>query len=201
MATRRTYHHGNLRRALLDAALRFLRRGDVTDLTMQVVARKAGVSSGAPYHHFRDKAELLAALATEGFELLGEAMSAALAETEEPQARVAALARVYLGFAASHSAHYRVMFLPDVADRKRFAPLHAAADQGLQRLVAALAGLHPGVGTEQLLLRALTLWSTCHGFAWLRLEGVIENMPVLPALQQVEESIIAEIASSAARAL
>lgn len=202
MPARRTYHHGNLRRALLDAALATLKQsGDVTALTMQHVARRAGVSSGAPYHHFQDKAELLAALATEGFEQLVAALSTALAGAASPRDRVAGFARIYLAFAADHAAHYRVMFLPDIGDRRRFATLHAASDRGLQLVVRTLADAHPGAPTDRLLTRAVTLWSTCHGFAWLRLEGVIANMPVLPALPRVEAAIVAEIADAAMRPL
>ena len=145
MPARRPYHHGNLRRALLDAALATLEQsGDVTALTMQHIARRAGVSSGAPYHHFQDKAELLAALATEGFEQLIAALASSLAGAPTPRDRVAGFARIYLEFAAAHAAHYRVMFLPDIGDRRRFAALHDAADRGLQLLVRTLADAHPG---------------------------------------------------------
>ncbi|MFK7928111.1 MAG: TetR/AcrR family transcriptional regulator, partial [Myxococcota bacterium] len=65
-------HHGDLRRALLDAALDLVQQGDAQSLTLRGVARHAGVSSGAPYHHFDDKAALLGEVAREGFEQLAQ---------------------------------------------------------------------------------------------------------------------------------
>jgi AcrR family transcriptional regulator len=117
----RSYHHANLRRALMDAAIAYLREGDVTGLTMQVLARAAGVSPGAPYHHFPDKVSVVAALATEGFALWLERATQAVAKAPTPQGQLEALAKQWLRFAEAHPSHYRVMFLPDVEDRVRFA--------------------------------------------------------------------------------
>src|SRR5919107_731159 len=78
-ARRKTYHHGDLRQALLDAALELLRAEGAAALTLRAVARAAGVSQAAPYRHFADRGALVAAVAEEGFERLGAAMMGAMA--------------------------------------------------------------------------------------------------------------------------
>jgi AcrR family transcriptional regulator len=125
---RRTYHHGNLRRALLDAALKLVEAVGPKGLTLRGAARLAGVSQAAPYRHFANKDALLAAVAEEGF----QAMTAAMREAIEPlagnpAAQLQALGIAYVGFAASHSSHFRVMF--EVADRDAYPSLREAADE------------------------------------------------------------------------
>src|SRR5579864_1376751 len=79
-ATTKPYHHGDLRRALLDAALTIIERDGASALTLRAVAREAGVSPAAPYHHFQDKSQLLLAVSKDGFHRLNEAMAEAMAE-------------------------------------------------------------------------------------------------------------------------
>jgi AcrR family transcriptional regulator len=194
------YHHEHLRRALLDAAIVHLRDGDVTGLTMQQLARAAGVSPGAPYHHFPDKVSLLAALATEGFELwLGRAQQAT-APTAAPPARLAALASAWLDFAAACPSHYRVMFLPEVGDRRRFAALHETSARGLELLVGVLAEAQPGTSRPELLGRAVAAWATVHGLASLRAAGVLANLPQAPSVPSLERAAVEQVVASALRA-
>src|SRR4051794_27635084 len=113
------YHHGDLQRALVDAAVALLAEGGAAAVTLREVARRAGVTHAAPYRHFADKAALLAAVAEEGFRALHDAVARAGAEApDDPLARLAASGQAYLRFAMSHPAHYRVMFGPDVAARE-----------------------------------------------------------------------------------
>src|SRR5689334_23769031 len=84
-AESRPYHHGDLRRALVDAARRLLEAEGPTALSLRAVAREAGVSPAAPYHHFKDKAELLDAVAQEGWEMLEQFMAQAKANTQGRQ--------------------------------------------------------------------------------------------------------------------
>jgi AcrR family transcriptional regulator len=184
------YHHDDLRRALLDATVVHLRSRDVTSLTMQSLARAAGVSPGAPYHHFADKVEVLAALAEEGFAIWLAQAERAVSGAAQPLDALTALAQSWLNFAASHLSHYRVMFLPDVADRVRFAGLHATSGRGLQLLVGALSRLDPDAAEPQLLARAVSAWSTLHGFASLKAAGVLGNIPGLPPVDSLEAQVI-----------
>jgi AcrR family transcriptional regulator len=198
-AVKRGYHHEDLRRALLDAAIEHLRSGDVTGLTIQALARAAGVSPGAPYHHFPDKVSIVAALATEGFARWLEQASRAVAEEPTPERQLRALARSWLRFAATHPSHYRVMFLPDVEDRSRFVELHETSGRGLGLLLAVLAGCLPGAGPEVLKARAVVAWSTLHGFASLRNAGVLGNIPSLPGIASLEKETIEQTLSAALR--
>src|SRR5579859_3307211 len=104
------YHHGDLRRALLDSADAILEREGPNALSLRAVAREAGVSPAAPYHHFKDKDELLSAIAHEGFARLKQALSAAAEAGDDPRRKMNDLGVAYVKFAQSHPALYRVMY-------------------------------------------------------------------------------------------
>ncbi len=112
---RTTYHHGDLRRTLIDAALRAVERRGPDAVTLRGVARDAGVSQAAPYNHFADKDALLAAVAAEAFQRFAAALDRAGAAASSPRARAAALGRAYVGFAHAHAALFRLMFGPALA--------------------------------------------------------------------------------------
>lgn len=193
----RGYHHLDLRRALLDAAIEFLREGDVTGLTIQVLARAVGVSPGAPYHHFPDKQSLLAALATEGYDLLAERVARAVAHEPTVPGRLAAVAAAYLSFAKEHASHYRIMFLPEIEDRVRFASVHEASDRSLRTLFEVVAEGNPGLPFDTVVARAIAALSLCHGFASLRSAGVLGNIPGIPKVELLEQVAIAEVVTVA----
>lgn len=190
---KRGYHHANLRRALLDAALNHLREAPVATLTVQQLARDAKVSPGAPYHHFKDRQEILAALATEGFEHWLAAASAVVTTPGTPSQTLSGLARAWLAFAAEHAPHYRVMFLPELADRERFDTMHAAAGRALELLVDVLRAAMPTADDARLAERALLAWSTLHGFASLRMNGVLGNIPGAPRLEALDDAVATRI--------
>lgn len=190
---RRTYHHGDLKRALLDAAIVFLRKHDLTALNLQVVAKAAGVSPGAPYHHFDDKVGLLGALATEGFEMLFAAIDAAVKAVDAPREKLAALADAYLGFAERHPQHYSVMYLREVGDLKRFVALHAASGRSFALLVEIVTACHRKLSRVEAESRAVAAWSTCHGFASLHGTGVLTNMPGAPSLKAMRAMAIEQV--------
>jgi len=119
-ASARPYHHGDLRRALVDAADRVLERDGPSALSLRAVAREAGVSPAAPYHHFKDKDELINAVALQGFDLLSEAMKAAATDAVSPSERVVSMGVAYVTFARDHPALYHVMF--DAKRRSGFRP-------------------------------------------------------------------------------
>jgi len=125
MATARTYHHGNLRAALLESAERTLRRRGASELSLRELAREVGVSHAAPRRHFADKQALLDALAEHGFERLGRELDASMgAAGDSLRAKLGAFARAYVDFATRHAALLDLMFAgkhrPD-ADRVRAA--------------------------------------------------------------------------------
>ncbi|WP_437674557.1 TetR/AcrR family transcriptional regulator [Sorangium sp. So ce131] len=194
---KRPYHHGDLRRALLDATLGLIAEGDVAGVSLREAARRAGVTYGAPYHHFQDKAELLAAVAEEGFRKLLDVVTAAAAGDLSPEARVAAWGAAHMRFATAQAAHYRVMFLTEIGDRERFRSLHDVAGELLAALAALIGAARPEALSQRRLELAVMAWSAWHGLASLHNEHVIENRPELPGLDR----LVAVLSRDVARAI
>src|SRR5205809_439421 len=116
MSARASYHHGDLRRTLIDASLALVEEEGIGALSLREVARKAGVTHNAPYHHFPDRGALLAAIAEEGFGRLAQETAAARAAVpDDPLARLTACGQAYVRFAIASPAHFRVMFRPELA--------------------------------------------------------------------------------------
>lgn len=179
------YHHGDLRRALLDASLALVQAKGVSALSLREVARRASVSHAAPYHHFADKAALMQAIRAEGFELLHAQMAGEQAEArrgagDAPGERLAAAGRGYVRFALGHPGHFRVMFRPEMgasratsAGGKRAYELLRDAVIACEKARLAPAGQH-GV-------LVLAAWSLVHGFASLWLDGPLSVQEGAPA--------------------
>jgi AcrR family transcriptional regulator len=108
--SRDTYHHGDLKRALTEAALELVKEKGPKGFTLREVARRAGVSAAAPYRHFADKSQLLAAVATQGFMQLHETLSVAAADASDVKARVLDMGMAYVHWAVTHPDYYQVMF-------------------------------------------------------------------------------------------
>jgi AcrR family transcriptional regulator len=161
MTQARAYHHGDLRRALLEAAVEVMGESGPGGLSLRDLARRAGVSHAAPAHHFGDKAGLLTALAAQGFDLLGEALRGAGDDLVETGV-------AYVGFAVRRRAHFEVMFRPDLyrADDPEVVAARTRTGELLRTGVARRTGREPDVD-------ALAAWSIVHGFATLWLSGAL----------------------------
>ena len=181
------YHHGNLRQALVEAAVAVMAEKDVASISLREVARKAGVTPAAPYHHFADKRALLAAVAEAGYQQMTVALERAAGRSAEdsPDA-LARLATAYVKFALEHPARYQVMLSPELSDAAEFPAMHAAADGTFQMLLARLKKVAPPkTGDEALRIAALTLWSLVHGMTSLWSQGALKNkVPNLNAFVQ-----------------
>ena len=130
------YHHGGLRPALINAAVSLIEREGPGEWTLRAAARKAGVTHAAPYRHFKDKKELLSAVAEEGFSDLIAWLRAELETAGEvPLARLRAVAVGHVRFALAHPAYYRVMFGPESFEKPAPPSLHAAATAAFQLLL------------------------------------------------------------------
>ena len=175
---RRTYHHGNLRAALVEAALGLVTREGVEALTLRGVARLAGVSPAAPYRHFADKRALLAAVAEEGFRLLASALRAAGGAGADALARFRARGPAYVTFATGHPSHFRVMFGRELADRRGYPGLQDAAQAAFDALVEGMTEAQRAgvVGEGDPRELGLTAWSAMHGLATLLLDGRLQAM-------------------------
>ena len=173
------YHHGDLRRALLDAALAVLTEADARALTLREVARRAGVTHAAPYRHFTDKEALLSAVAEEGFRMLTEEMKAAQREASaDPVERLESLGVGYVRFALRHPAHFQVMFGPDLTWDEQMRTLEEAADCSFQLLLDSVeAGQAAGkLRAGDPLPLGLLAWSTVHGLALLLVHGNLKHV-------------------------
>jgi AcrR family transcriptional regulator len=186
------YHHGDLRRALMTAALAMLQRsnGAVSELSLRAVAEKAGVSPGAPYHHFEDKTALLAAIAEDGFLEFGNAMATAVDNATDTDL-VGRVSRAYLGWAKAHPAHYRVMFLGELRER-RFEALRAMAAATLAQWAEWLRLAKPGRTPAEAQVLAVTLWSAMHGFVQLAIDGVLDK-PGLSGVDALEAGLVEKL--------
>lgn len=160
MSSRSTYHHGDLRQAILTAALDVIAAEGPSALSLRDLARRAGVSHAAPAHHFKDRAGLLTAVATEGFDLLAAALAEA-GNLNDAGVR-------YVRFAAEHPAHFTVMFQPDL-HRPDDPELLAAKDRAGAGLRAGVAGVPAGGRGPDQRLAGVAAWSLAHGFATLLL--------------------------------
>lgn len=171
--TPRPYHHGNLRADLLDAADVVLAERGAHGLTLRDVARVAGVSHGAPYHHYANLNELLAALAERGFGLLGDAMEKAVAVTDTRE-RLLRVSQAYVDCARAHPARFRLMFGPLLASKDDHPALKAAAQRAFGFVLAAAQAHDAKRGTEL----ALAGWSMAHGLSHLLIDGAFEGLPM-----------------------
>jgi AcrR family transcriptional regulator len=165
---------GGLRQALVDKASQLLAEKGVGALSLREAARLAGVTHQAPYRHFADKRELVAAVAEEGFYALESQIRGALAATgAAPWDRIEAVGVTYVRFAATNPSKFKLMFGEDVADKSAFPSLRVAAD-GLMGIVtgAVVEGQRSGhIRPGDPLDFALLGWSIMHGLASLLVEG------------------------------
>lgn len=168
--------------------MELLHRDHPEDLSIREVARRAGVSSGAPYHHFGDKPGLLAACARVGWEALIECLEAVDHEPSIEQQLTDSI-EAYLEYALGNAGCYRLMMSRLFHDVERYYELddlRARAMGGVTDRIArsGVVGCDPAV----LLARGVGLWSIVHGYAILRLDGSIKGVPTL---QQQMDDVVA----------
>jgi AcrR family transcriptional regulator len=182
---RRGYHHGNLREALIRAALELIAQKGPAGFTFADAARWAGVSPAAPYRHFRDRDALLADVARRGFELFEAALGKAWDNARpEPYRAFENVGRAYLAFARTEPAHYSAMFeagIPLDADPG----LREAANRAfevLRRASETLAALAPPEKRPPALMMSLHIWAMSHGIASLFARGDAgrRSLPMAP---------------------
>ncbi|WP_395671403.1 TetR/AcrR family transcriptional regulator [Phenylobacterium sp.] len=155
----RSYHHGDLRRALVEAGRRLVEAEGSTALSLRAVAREAGVSPAAPYHHFKDKSELLQAIADQGWDELGDIMDAVAAEHEGAGAPGVA----YVRYARAHPALYRVMY--DAARDRPSIPDEAEDSAHAKVRRAFLTAADTAEAPLDLELAIVAAWCAAHGLA------------------------------------
>lgn len=185
MKSESTWHYdGDLKTALVAAARRIVEQDGASALTIRSVASATGVSAMAPYHHFKDRAALVAAVAAEGFQQLYSDKIAALATAPgDPAQRIVAGSIAYVRFVAEHPELYRLMKSPELADRAAHPDLAAAAARPGDSLHAMLqqlasAGRLHGITPDR---AAALMWALVHGIATLALDAYLHDAEALAA--------------------
>lgn len=167
LAKKRGYHHGDLPRALVAAAVELIDKKGVESFTLREAAALVGVTHGAAYRHFADKTALLAAVAEEGFRMLLPHVEAAAKKSQDPASRISAIASAYVAFAVDRPAHYEVMTGPRLNEDGRFPTLEAAIDEVFGAVVREIergqeAGAFRAGAPRDL---AVGVWVAAHGYA------------------------------------
>jgi len=164
----RTAEPGDLRQRILDTARAMLDEQGAAGLSLREVARRAGVTHQAPYHHFADRESILAELVAQGFEELERRLAKAHAKAGEPAATLAASAMAYVGFALDHPGVFRIMFRSDLCDTGRFPRAVEAGARAHGELLHLVRLAHGGTDDPAL---AAMHWAQVHGLAGLLLDG------------------------------
>jgi AcrR family transcriptional regulator len=168
-----SYHHGDLRSALIAGGLTMLEASGAEGLSLRAVAKSIGVSEAAPYHHFADKHALEQAVAAEGFRRLQRSMTAAM------ESGLAGLADAYIGFALAHPGLFALMFRAPHSRNAAQAELRELSESALAPLVAAVARRVAVVAppAEVVGFAALAAWSQLHGFAQVIIAQGLDKDP------------------------
>lgn len=191
-----TYHHGNLRSVLLEAAVRVIEKEGVSAVSLHALTRRAGVSSGAPYHHFASREQLLAAVAADGFGLLTREMQRAIEGVTDPLTQLEGLGRAYIRFAIGHRGHFRVMFRKEL--RAHFSEEERrVSDEAFDLLERTIARCQQAgsIAPGEVEPLALLAWSTVHGASDLWIDGSLSE----EGFVQDGEALAASVASGFVR--
>ena len=155
------YHHGDLRRAIMDAALQFIDESGVQNLSLREIARKIGVTTAAPYHHFKDRRALLIQIAIHGYGQLRDVLESARISAKGLQEELPAESRAYMRFAQQHAALYSVMFSSELANHG-CVELKTVADSCFALVCASVAKIAK-LEAQKIAEASLCVWSMIHG--------------------------------------
>jgi AcrR family transcriptional regulator len=200
------YHHGDLRRALIDAAMAMVREEQDWTFSLRGVARRAGVSHNAPYNHFANKRELLAAVAAAGFVALRGRMLAGIARTKSAEAALMKSGIEYVKFGLDNPAHYRLMFgsaLMTAANRRPKSVTDAA--EGAKAVLVEIIdrGAKAGIfavsprNEKELRNAVLFAWSAVHGLTMLAIDGRVGPSPL--KMDKIAEKLVHSVYYGLAR--
>ena len=187
---KRAYHHGDLRAALMRAALALIAEHGVKGLALSDAARLAGVSVAAPYRHFKDKEDLLAEIAAEGFALFRDALAVASQKSQGDKVKgLAEMGAAYVEFAVQHRSHFKVMWEGGIS-KAEYPKVEQPAYQAFLLLRQAVIGLLPKAKPERQQALVSAAWSLVHGYATLMLEHELDVVAGAQSdMKQLRQSI------------
>ena len=196
---RKSYHHGDLRRALVNAAVSLLTKTQRWDFSLREVARCAGVSHNAPYSHFANKRELLAAVAAKGYEILKACTLTALRGKTKPADALKAILITYLRFGTGNPPQYRLMFGPTLQGQDAelpsevihaFASAEAVCREVLKRGSEDRTFKIPQNAPAALEIAVIAFWSLIHGLTMLYIDG-LATLETAQTIDSLAEEVIA----------
>ncbi|HKJ40052.1 MAG TPA: TetR/AcrR family transcriptional regulator [Anaerolineales bacterium] len=172
-----SYHHGDLKNALIKAGVKILAKEGVSGLSLRKVAKQAGVSHAAPYSHFADKQALIAAISTEGFRQLYKQIASVREAHQDPSALLLETARAYIQFAMNEPDRFKLMFSSVIEKEKDYPEFVTVSQENFQQLVEVVevcqrAGLLKSGSPD---LMAISVWSSVHGMIMLVLEEQVSH--------------------------
>lgn len=193
--TRKTYHHGNLRRELLDLASAELERHGHGAISLRSLAAQLGVASSAPYRHFRTRDELLIEIVRNAIEEMRQGYDEALRGDASPRERLRVACRWYLDFAHRRPELYRLMFDPAMA--WHFDPRLEARPEASFGVFAALVAGAAGLDDPELIhARAVASWAVLHGYAMLRMNPALNQGDFVAVAEDVVVALVTEHSAS-----
>jgi AcrR family transcriptional regulator len=179
------YHHGDLRSALIRTSAGTLRTQEPRELSLREIAKVLGVSTAAPYNHFKDKEDLLNAVADEGFQALLVRFEKAIVRVRPGRGRITAIVKAYLRFSREEPGYYKVMF-QSAASREHQEPGgRSFADQALNVVLGAIHSTVTGITPQQARERAIVLCSVVHGLVSLDSAGPFTKLPNPDTLERL----------------
>jgi AcrR family transcriptional regulator len=200
---RESYHHGDLRNALLEAALELVRERRSTHFSLRDLTERVAVTQSAIYRHFNDLDDLLSTLCREGFDAFAETERQMMGDSPDPSVRLRALIRAYIHFATNNPAYFRIMFDSGFANRPENISRARPTFKYLEDVIAEIGG-----GRDGAFEKAVAIWASIHGLSALMLSGQLGAVLKKPAraarLEQavmdlIERGLAGPRGSSAAR--
>ncbi len=165
-----TYHHGDLRSALIDAAIKIVAKKGASGLSLRAVAKEIDVSSAAPYHHFKDKQKLLGAIVEVGLEKFNRALTRSVKDSSSPDDRLRALGVAYVIFATENPNLFELIQSPDFAGDSAPANLAKERERNFRILFETIAACMPNASESQLRTGCAAAWALVHGIAVLAID-------------------------------
>lgn len=187
--TAKNYHHGDLRSALVAEARAIVERDGPDLISLRGIATAAGVSRAAPYHHFKDKRALLAAVAAVGFRELASNMVDKPNPSASPRDQLDQLGFGYVEYGMKHPAIFRLMQGPDFQIPGEYPDLDAARIESAKPLIDTVAACLPGASESHIMRACAAAWSIVHGMAQLSSDGRIESLINIDALQEATKAV------------